>query len=104
MSGLNYTVSLLIAHGLIELSSLPEGSFVRVECFLAGWFGLFFSSLKYPLLAAADALMGVESLKNELRGRYLLFGTFLLRNAERTQFVDEALDLFQILQGFDGRN
>src|ERR1700728_5168306 len=83
---------------LVELPSLPVRRFFLLEPFLAHRFWLLFSRFEHALLVAANALVRVQALQNELRGGDLLLRALLLRYPERAQLVDQALDFFQILQ------
>jgi hypothetical protein len=71
-----------------------NGRLIRSKDFSRG-FGLLLSGFEHAFLAAADALVRVQTLEDELRGGNLLLGTFFLRNAQRAEFVDQALNFFQ---------
>jgi hypothetical protein len=82
--------------GLVKLSSLPVRWFFLLETFLAlARFGLFLSGFEDSFFIAADALVRVQALEDEFGGGDLLLRTFFLRDAERAEFVDEALNVFK---------
>src|SRR5579863_8518497 len=86
------------ARSLIKLPSLPVRACFRLERFLTRRLGLFLSGLEYALLAAADTLVSVEAFQNEFGGRNLLLRAFFLGHAQRPEFVDQALNLFQVFE------
>ena len=62
---------------------------------------LFLSRFEYSLFIAADALVRMQAFEDEFRGGDLLLRTFFLRDAERAEFVDQALNLFKIFKRFE---
>src|SRR5580692_1767695 len=86
------------AEALIKLPSLPIRLLIRLERLLSHSLRLLLSSLEHALLAAPDALVRMQTLKDELRRRHLLLRAVFLRNAQRSEFVDQTLDTFQLIK------
>src|SRR5258706_7664039 len=78
---------------LVKLPSLSIRFFIRLERFLAHRLWLLLSGLEHALLAAADALVRMQAFQDEFCRGHLLLWAFFLRNAQRTQLVDQALNL-----------
>src|SRR5215472_17489062 len=83
---------------LVKLPSLPVRPIIGFERFLPNRLRFLLACFEHALFAAANSLVSMQSFENELRRRYLLLGGLFRGNAERTQFVDQALDASQILQ------
>src|ERR1700757_2417191 len=96
--------SKLEARGLVKLSSLTERSLLGIERLLANWFWLLFSCAEHALFATANAFVRVQSFEDELRRRDLLLGGLFRRDAQRSQFVDQALNTTELLKRFPSRN
>src|SRR3954453_22136051 len=84
---------------LVELPALPIRPLI-LKRLLPHRFRLLFSSLEHALLTASDALVCVQSLKNEFRRRDLPLRSILLGNAKRSKLVDQSLNPAEILQRF----
>src|ERR1700683_1748936 len=94
----------LVTDHLIKLSSLPVRWFFFVETFFALRLRFLLSCFKYALLVASDALVCVQPLQDKFRSGDLLLRAFFLRDAERSQFVNQTLNFFQVFQSFQGGN
>jgi hypothetical protein len=80
---------------LIKLPSLPVRPFFWIETPSRARFGLFFSGFEHAFFVAADALVRVQAFEDEFGSGDLLLGTFFLRDAQRAEFVDQALNAFR---------
>src|ERR1700685_2195762 len=88
---------------LVDLALLPVRPFFGIESFFAfAWFLLFFSGFEDALFAAADSLMRVQAFEDEFGGGDLLLGAAVARDLQRAEFVEQALNLGQIVERVGG--
>src|ERR1700747_231686 len=96
--------SKLEARGLVKLSSLPERSLLGVKRLLANGLSLLFSGAEHTLFATANTFVRVQSFEDEFRRRDLLLGALFRRDADRPEFIDQALNTTELLKRFLSRN
>src|SRR5580698_10225980 len=91
-----------LATVLVKLPFLPVRWLFFVETLFANRLGLFFSCFEDSLFIAAYALVGVEAFEDEFGGGDLLLRAVFLRDGQGTQFIDQALNFFQVFDSLEG--